>query len=104
MQYVHVHILCQVIITAVNLQADGTLLYLSGELHFLNNSGGEESTLHMLSFAQIVLSRGVYVNFEGNSGRSVNLSTRDYNTLEPIALSSIAKKCTCFTDLVQVSR
>ena len=67
----HVHILCQVIITADNLQADGTLLYLSGELHFLNNSGGEESTLHMLSFSQIVLSRGLYVNFEGNSGRSV---------------------------------
>ena len=58
-------------LTAVNLQADGTLLYLSGELHFLNNSGGKESTLHMLSFSQIVLSRGLYVNFEGNSGRSV---------------------------------
>ena len=55
------------------MQVVGALVYLSGELHFLNNSGGEESALHMLSFAQIVLSRGLYVNFEGNSGRSVPL-------------------------------
>ena len=60
--------------TTVDLQADSALLYLSGELHFLNNSGGKESALEMLSFAQVVLSRGLYVNFEGNSGRSVSLS------------------------------
>ena len=67
--------MCTHVIVLVNFQADGILLHLSGELHFLNNSGGENSALHMHSFSQVVLSRGLYINFEGNSGRSVNVST-----------------------------
>ena len=64
------------------MQVVGALLYLSGELHFLNNSGGEESALHILSFAQVVLSRGLYVNFEGNSGRSVSLTCRNLTRIK----------------------
>lgn len=57
------------------LQVVGALVYLSGELQFLNNSGGEESAVHMLSFAQAVLGKGLYINFEGNTGRSVSNQT-----------------------------
>ena len=46
------------------------LIYLSGELQFINNSGGEESALHMQSFSQAVLGKGLSILFEGNSGRS----------------------------------
>ena len=56
-------------IVCLSIQAVGALMYLSGELHFVNNSGGDESALHMLSFAQAVLSRGLFINFEGNTGR-----------------------------------
>ena len=61
----------QVVYSVLPSQVVGALVYLSGELQFLNNSGGDESALHMLSFAQIVLSRGLFINFEGNTGRSV---------------------------------
>ena len=36
----------------------------------MENSGGDESALHMLSFAQAVLMKGVVISFEGNTGRS----------------------------------
>ena len=44
-------------------------MVLSGEIRFINNSGGDESTLHMQSFSQAVLNRGLSITFEGNSGR-----------------------------------
>ena len=71
------------------MQVVGALVYLSGELYFLNNSGGEESALHMLSFAQIVLSRGLYVNFEGNSGRSVPLCFNPHIETTPCIVFSM---------------
>ena len=54
-------------------QVVGAIVYLSGELEFINNtaSAGDVSALHMLSFGQVVLSRGLTVNFHRNSGRSV---------------------------------
>ena len=54
-------------------QAVGALIHLSGELQFVNNSGGEECALHMQSFAQVVLKKGLRILFEGNSGRSGQL-------------------------------
>ena len=56
----------------------------------------------MLSFSQIILSRGLYVNFEGNAGRLVNVSTfmhtccsyqesLVYNTSEQVAISNCCK-------------
>ena len=50
-------------------QVVGALVHLSGELQFISNTGGEESALHLLSFAQLVLNRGLNITFEGNSGR-----------------------------------
>jgi hypothetical protein len=54
-----------------SLRVVGAIIYLSGELHFTNNiaTSGDESAFHMLSFGQAILSRGLFVNFEGNSGR-----------------------------------
>ena len=48
----------------------GALIHLSGELQFINNSGGKESALYMQSFAQAVLKKELSIMFEGNSGRS----------------------------------
>ena len=61
-------------ITALFCQIVSSLVRVSGELHFVNNSGGDESALHMLSFAQAVLSRGLIMSFEGNTGRSAELN------------------------------
>ena len=66
-----VGVLCSLSIVQLPFQVVGALVYLSGELNFVNNSGGEDSALHLLSFAQVVLSRGLQINFEGNSGRYV---------------------------------
>ena len=51
------------------MQVVNALIHLSGELQFINNSGGEESALHMQSFSQAVLNEGLRIMFEGNSGR-----------------------------------
>ena len=51
------------------LQGVGSLLYLSGELWFIKNSGGEGGALQMESFSQAVLNRGLHIFFEENSGR-----------------------------------
>ena len=37
---------------------------------FINSSGGDEGALHMQSFAQAVLKKGLSVVFEGTSERS----------------------------------
>ena len=54
-------------------QVVGSLIYFSGELHFINNTNGDDvdSALHMLSFGQAVFRRGLFVSFHGNTGRSV---------------------------------
>ena len=49
-------------------------MYLSGDIQFANNTGEEETALEMLSFAQVVLMKGLHVNFEGNTGRLVTLA------------------------------
>ena len=51
------------------MQVVSSLIHLSGELQFINNSGGKESALHMQSFSQAVLNEGLSIIFEGNSGR-----------------------------------
>ena len=51
------------------MQVVSALIHLSGELKFINNSGGQKSALHMQSFSQAVLNKGVSIIFEGNSGR-----------------------------------
>ena len=50
-------------------QVIGSIVHLSGEIHFVNNKGGEDSALHLLSFSQAVLGTGLLINFKGNSGR-----------------------------------
>jgi hypothetical protein len=52
-----------------SLKVVSTIIHLSGELQFINNSGGKESALYMQSFSQVVLHRGLSIIFEGNSGR-----------------------------------
>ena len=47
----------------------GTLAYLSGEVKFINNTGGEHSAMHLTSFAQLVHTKELSMLFKGNSGR-----------------------------------
>ena len=57
------------------MQVVTALIHLSGELQFIDNSGGEKSALHMQSFSQAVLNKGLSIMFEGNSGRlDINIS------------------------------
>ena len=72
--------LCQIITS---------LVHISGELYFVNNSGGDESALHMLSFAQVVLSKQLFVSFEGNSGRSVGFLSSPWYQLTCKPISSL---------------
>ena len=51
------------------MQVVSSLIHLSGKLQFIDNNGGEESALHMQSFSQAVLNKGLSIIFEGNSGR-----------------------------------
>ena len=57
------------------LQLTSSIAYLSGdlELRFINNSATEGSALHLISFAQIILSKGLRLIFEGNEGRLVSI-------------------------------
>ena len=63
----------EIIIILLTFQVVSTIIHLSGELQFINNSGGKESALYMQSFSQVVLHRGLSIIFEGNSGRSGQL-------------------------------
>ena len=56
-------------ITQNLMQVVSAHMHLSGELQFINNSGGEESALHLLSFAHVILEKGLNIIFAGNSGR-----------------------------------
>ena len=51
-------------------------MQLSGEIKFINNSGGEYSALHLDSFAQLVFMKGLNMLFDGNSGQSVQYDIR----------------------------
>ena len=57
------------------LQLTSCIAYLSGdlELQFINNSAGEGSALYLISFAEIILSKGLRLIFEGNKGRLVSV-------------------------------
>jgi hypothetical protein len=51
------------------LQVIGSVVHLSGQMTFLNNSGEDDSAFQLLSFSQAVLGTGLIISFIGNSGR-----------------------------------
>ena len=57
------------------LQIIGTVVEFSGSLTFRNNVAIETSALHLLSFGQMLFTRGLTVTFEGNVGRCVGVAS-----------------------------
>ena len=74
----------------------GALIHLSGELKFINNSGG---ALYMQSFAQAVLKKRLSIMFEGNSGRSAISHTIDILSIykQTKLCTNISLKCVRIT-------
>ena len=53
-------------------QAIGSRLTVGGELRFINNTVDDGGALYLLSFAQIMLSSGTRMLFQGNRGRYID--------------------------------
>ena len=59
------------------IQAIGSRLTVGGELRFINNTVDDGGALYLLSFAQIILSSGTKMLFQGNRGRYID-TINDY--------------------------